>query len=137
MKIPDGSFTNTWQLITAGSLEVARQSGGDAMDLDPADGSFLVMLNSASYMGAENDKAASKFLQDLHKQIEKEAKKINVYYPFTFLNDAGGWQKTLSTYGKGKSLPKLKAIATKYDKDGVFQKLATGGFKLSEESKKQ
>ncbi|PVH97976.1 FAD-binding domain-containing protein [Periconia macrospinosa] len=137
MKIPNGSFTVTWQPITAEGLVEARRSGGDAIDLDPADGSLLVMLFGASYEGAENEKIVDKFLKDLVKDVEKQAKKLNMYYPFNFVNDAGEWQKTLSLYGKGKSFPKLKAIANKYDKEGVFQKLAAGAFKISDEGRKQ
>jgi len=55
---------------------------------------------------------------------------VGLYYPYIFLNDAGSGQLPLSLYGDGQSLPKMKAIAQKYDPDDIFQNLASGAFKL-------
>lgn len=62
-------------------------------------------------------------------ELTKRAKAEDLYYPFTFLNDAGPGQEPFATYGKGKSLPKLQEISKAYDPEGIFQN-HTGGFKL-------
>lgn len=51
--------------------------------------------------------------------------KLDLRFP-TF---AGASQDVLGSFGKG-SLDKLRAVATKYDPDGVFQELQCGGFLL-------
>jgi hypothetical protein len=48
---------------------------------------------------------------------DAEARSKDLYYPFTYLNDAAGWQDVFSLYGGGKSLPKMKAIAKRYGKE--------------------
>lgn len=91
------------------------------------------MLFSSDYTSPADDPYVSKFLADLTAVVEAKAKAANLYYPFKFLNDAGGEQKPIVLYGKGKSLPKLRAIAKIYDRSGVFQNLASGAFKLSQQ----
>jgi hypothetical protein len=77
---------------------------------------------------ADDDKIAQ-WSKTALARLEAEAKKLDILYPFTFLNDGGYTQNPIATYGKGKSLPKLQAIAKKYDPKGVFQTLVPG-FKL-------
>lgn len=48
---------------------------------------------------------------------------------FLYLNDAGMDQKPIDSYGH-ENVQRLKKISRQYDPDGVFQKLANGGFKL-------
>ena len=72
----------------------------------------------------------------MYSKIKSAAQKQNLYYPFIFLNDAGGAQKTLSLYGKGKSFQRLEQVAKKWDPQGVFQTLDAGAFKLSQEGEK-
>lgn len=61
--------------------------------------------------------------------IEKESKKKGVYLKFLFMNDAFRDQNVFASYGS-KNLEKLKSIAKKYDPEGAFQRLWSGGFKL-------
>lgn len=89
------------------------------------------MLYAASYVGAQHDNFVDKFLKNITYTLEAKSKQQGLYYPYIYLNDAGGFQQnTLSLYGKGKSLPKMKQIAEKYDPQGVFQRLLHGAFKL-------
>lgn len=94
------------------------------------------ILYASDYTSAADDAYVDNFLKTLTAKTDAAAKAANLYYPFVFLNDAGGWQKTLSLYGRGKSFPRLNAVANKYDPDGVFQTLDGGAFKLSLEGGK-
>ena len=97
---------------------------------------FVAMLFASDYANASDDAYVDSFLKKLTATVDAKAKAAGLYYPFIFLNDAGGWQKTLSLYGKGKSFPRLQAIAEKYDPDQVFQKLDGGAYKIKDELSK-
>ena len=99
------------------------------MDLDPKRGSFHVVLCYAFWFEESLDTRMEKYLQTLIQNLDTGSKQAGHYYPFVFLNNAGDTQNPFASYGYGKSLPKLKAIAKKYDPQGVFQRLVPG-FKL-------
>jgi len=127
----NGSVVNcAMQPISKKWLEVAQQSGGDAIDLDPADGTWISALIVTQWENAEDDARMTAYAQAQIKAIDDAAKAEGIHYPFTYLNDAHVGQEIFSKYGKGKSLKKMQQIAKKYDPQGVFQKLETGGFKL-------
>ncbi|PYI24536.1 cytochrome P450 [Aspergillus violaceofuscus CBS 115571] len=120
----------TYQTITQDWVNAARASGGDAIDLDPEDGAFLVLLISNTWTDANHDSRIAQFSKNVIAEIEAKAKAADVYYPFINLNDAGPTQEPFETYGNGQSLSKLKSIRKLYDPSGVFQTLTPGGFKL-------
>ncbi|KAI9878960.1 MAG: hypothetical protein M1830_010014 [Pleopsidium flavum] len=120
------------QPVTHNFLQAAKDLGGDPMDLDPEKGSFCVVLLYAYWFQAEDDTLLNAWAEATVNAIERRTKQTGLYYPFTFLNDAGGNQKPLETYGYGKSLPRLRELSKKYDPDGVFQTLVSG-FKLGME----
>ncbi|KAL8644073.1 MAG: hypothetical protein Q9226_007950 [Calogaya cf. arnoldii] len=115
--------------VTTSMLRAARQNGGDPMDLDPQRGSFHVVLCYAFWGEESLDARMEQYLQTLIRNLEDGAKASGNYYPFTFLNNAGRTQNPFESYGYGRSLPRMKAIATKYDPKGVFRRLVPG-FKL-------
>ena len=115
--------------VTVPFLQKSRENGGDAMDLDPKRGSFHVVLCYAFWFEESLDTRMEKYLQTLIQNLDTGSKQAGHYYPFVFLNNAGDTQNPFASYGYGKSLPKLKAIAKKYDPQGVFQRLVPG-FKL-------
>jgi FAD/FMN-containing dehydrogenase len=136
-----------YQPISAKWLQAARDNGGDAMDLDPKDGDFvgkltpsrlhvhslthvLAGLISATWQDARDDKTMWKFAADSVAKINRQTNALGLYYPFTYLNDAGKGQNPFPLYGKGKSLPRMKAIQAKFDRTGVFKNLIASGFKL-------
>ena len=94
------------------------------------------MLLASDYADAADDAYVTDFLKTLTADIDAKAKAAGLYYPFIFLNDAGGWQKTLSLYGQGKSFPRLQAVAKRYDPEEVFQRLDGGAFKVRDEGGK-
>ena len=71
-----------------------------------------------------------KFAADCVEKIKRRTSALGLYYPFFYLNDAGQGQNPFPLYGKGKSLPRMKAIQAKYDPRGVFKQLIASGFKL-------
>ena len=91
---------------------------------------ILAILLAAAWISPSDDAYLLDFLTLLVGSIDSASKAAGLYYPFIFLNDAGSGQLPFHLYGSGRSLPKMKAIAQKYDPEGVFQNLASGAFKL-------
>jgi len=87
-------------------------------------------LLAAAWTSESDDDYLLNFLKSLVESIDSTSKVAGLYYPFIFLNDAGIGQSPFPLYGSGDSLPKMRAIAKKYDPDGVIQNLASGAFKL-------
>ena len=115
--------------ITPSFLQEAVENGGDAMDLDPSNGSFFVVLIYGIWFDAAQDAIMQEVLSTMAAELDAGSKKRGDYYPFLFPNYVGSTQDPFEFYGAGKSLPKLKQIARKYDPQGVFQRLVPG-FKL-------
>jgi len=128
--IANGSVTVTYQYMSEPFVEAAHAIG-DAMDLLPSNGPFIAILVASAWQTASDDAYLLDFLTSLVQAIDTASKAADLYYPFVFLNDAGAGQSPFPLYGGGSSLPKMQAIAEKYDPQRVFQKLATGAFKLS------
>ncbi|KAL4922537.1 cytochrome P450 [Aspergillus aurantiobrunneus] len=128
--LPDLLTSITYQTITEDWLDAARASGGDAIDLDPADGAFLVLLISNTWTDAGHDDRVTTFSENVIAEIDSRARAAGVHYPFVNLNDAGPGQAPFETYGNGRSLRRLQRIRRRYDPSGVFQTLSPGGFKL-------
>jgi hypothetical protein len=70
------------------------------------------------------------FNRDITDRLICQLQAKDLYYPFYYLNDAGGDQEIYRFYGGGKSLRRMKAIRQKYDPKGIFQKFLGSGFHL-------
>lgn len=70
------------------------------------------------------------FATSVLTSVQEQSNAKGLSYPFLFMNDAAAGQQILQSYGKGKSLPRLKQIRKRYDPEGVFQYLQPGGFKV-------
>ena len=148
--IPGLSLGMSIQPITTSWLKAAKKSGGDAIDLDPKDGPFLSALIYSQWEDAADDETVVNFSKTTIAAIDAKSKAADLFYPFIYLNDAGGtggYENVFQYYGGGKSLPKMRRIAKKYgnrsnstasfreliiftDPKAVFQKLQPGGFKI-------
>ncbi|KAI9878975.1 MAG: hypothetical protein M1830_010029 [Pleopsidium flavum] len=120
------------QPITKSHLQAARNLGGDAIDLDPARGNFVIALIYGYWFDPRDDVKIKQWTDATLASIKKETEGKNLYYPWLFLNDAGQSQDPISTYGYGKSLAKMKAVSKMYDPMGIFQ-TSVPGFKLGYE----
>ncbi|ROW15368.1 hypothetical protein VPNG_02261 [Cytospora leucostoma] len=119
-----------YQPISQLWLQAARDAGGDAIDLDPDDGSLVALVITAGWSDAADDETIYAFTSSALANLTTKAKEQDVFYDFVYLNDAAAGQSPYETYGKGKSLPRLKEIQARYDPLSVFKDLATSGFKL-------
>ncbi|KAL5384416.1 hypothetical protein PMIN06_011072 [Paraphaeosphaeria minitans] len=120
------------QPITVSHLTAARQRGGDALDLDPARGPFVIALFYGNWFDPALDARIRAWTLATIAAVEKDAKRRGLDYPWVFLNDAGQAQDPIGTYGYGASVRRMRAVARRYDPQGVFQRNVPG-FKLGSE----
>ncbi|KAI4117547.1 MAG: hypothetical protein LQ345_002248 [Seirophora villosa] len=129
--IPGLILSFVYQPLTVDLLRQSRRNGGDAIDLDPADGPILGLIINAAWNNAADDAYVNAWCKDFLDTVDARGRTAGYYYDFIFLNDAANGQKVLSKYGKGASLPRLRRIAQRYDPQTVFQRLDGGSFKVS------
>jgi hypothetical protein len=111
-------------------FEAAQKSGGDSIDIDPAQGNIIVLNLVIQWSKAEDDQKVAKWSDDILRELRTRAEAVGLYFPFIYLNDAQEGADPFASYGGGRSLPKLRDVKKKYDQYGVFQRLMPGGFKL-------
>ncbi|KAF2093096.1 FAD binding domain protein [Rhizodiscina lignyota] len=129
-KVSGFTTTINHQPMPLSWIEAAQAAGGDTLDLDPAAGPFIIVGISSFWDNAEDDDAVFSFHKVATKAIVTAAEKEGLNYPFLYVNDADPVQKPFQFYGKGKSLPKMRTIAKKYDPAGVFHTLQHGIWSL-------
>lgn len=78
----------------------------------------------------KDDTVAHKLVQSFGTGVEEFARVRSNFYAYRFMNDASYAQSPLDSYGSG-SWAKMRAVSSKYDPAGVFQRLQNAGFLLS------
>ncbi|KAE8350516.1 hypothetical protein BDV28DRAFT_159548 [Aspergillus coremiiformis] len=108
----------------------ARSPSNNAMGLDDASDSLVVTLLSATWDDEVDDAKVEKAARELFDNIESDARKLDVYEPFVYLNYAAPWQDPITSY-KSKSVERLRRVSQDVDPKGLFRLNVPGGFKLS------
>ncbi|ROV95989.1 hypothetical protein VMCG_07957 [Cytospora schulzeri] len=93
------------------------------------------VVNNIVYTKAEanpaDDAAMEEAARALFGCIENEAKKLDAYDPFVYLNYAAQRQDPLLIYGK-ESNERMKGLRAHVGPKGVFQDHVPGGFKMKD-----
>ena len=61
--------------------------------------------------------------------VDAYTKSVGQYKPFRYLNYAHPSQDAIASYGT-RNVEFLRSVSRKYDREGVFQEVVPGGFKL-------
>ena len=84
---------------------------------------------TVQWSSPSDDAAITSATESLLRQAIAAAKSQDDYNEYLYLNYALQAQDPISSYGQ-QNLDDLRQVSQKYDRDGVFQKLVPGGFKL-------
>ncbi|XXG99639.1 hypothetical protein Hte_005980 [Hypoxylon texense] len=122
-----GSLAFGWQPISTSAILAGEANGGNALGLEPVNQTWLVL--DVGWWYPEDDKLAHDYTASMISKVDEASKASGHYVDYIFMNDAAADQPVIESYGV-KNVAKLKATAAKYDPAGVFQNLASGGFKL-------
>lgn len=106
-------------------------AGGNVMGLDNAlNGENGIMFLAAfAANGEENEAKAIPIMQNWTDSIVAHTDSIGASLNWHYLNYAYETQDPLATFG-ADAIATMKAVSSKYDPNGVFQKLRSSGFKL-------
>jgi hypothetical protein len=107
----------------------ARNHSKNAMGLSDATGALVVTLLSATWEDDADDAKVEKAARELFDNIDSDARNLDVYEPFVYLNYAAPWQNPLASY-KSKSVERLQRVSQDVDPKGLFRSNVPGGFKL-------
>ncbi|KAK0634240.1 putative oxidoreductase [Bombardia bombarda] len=111
------------------------QSQANALGLaGRSTGATLVVAQlSASWTDASDDDAVEQAARDLFEAIERDARALDAYDPFRYLNYAAPWQDPIASYGP-ESVQRLREIRRRVDPRGVFPRQVPGGFKIPKQA---
>jgi FAD/FMN-containing dehydrogenase len=128
--VAGSAVTFTYQPISKDWLKASVAAGGDALSLDPSQGTFIAGLIYAQWTDAADDATVHDFAAKAGSIIKKKTRSLGLDREFIYLNDAAPGQKPFETFGGGKSLPRLKKIQKKYDPSGFLENKLNHGFAL-------
>ncbi|KAK1141144.1 hypothetical protein N8T08_009311 [Aspergillus melleus] len=117
-----------WQPIGADWMSASASRGGNALGLDPSK-IYLCYAEVVEWIGSAYDDIVAEWVQETTHAINNATMKAGLYDPFNYMGDSAGFQKIFEGYGE-ENHAKLQDIATRYDPEGVFQRLMPGGFKV-------
>ncbi|KAI1376860.1 6-hydroxy-D-nicotine oxidase [Hypoxylon crocopeplum] len=116
-KYPDaGNMFYAIQPISATVAQAAEVRGGNTLGIEHMPQTYEA-----------HDTAAKQGINELGSGMTSIAKERGQLLDFIFMNDATASQNVLASYGAGNAR-RLRETATKYDPEGVFQKLQNDGF---------
>ncbi|KAI1840741.1 hypothetical protein JX266_013086 [Neoarthrinium moseri] len=106
-----------------------RHAGSNPFSLGARNQTLVVGLLIASWSQETDDQVVDSATRVLMSAIETDAKSLNAWDPFVYLNYAGPEQDPISSFGK-ENVDRLRPIANRVDPDQVFLHQVPGGFKL-------
>jgi FAD/FMN-containing dehydrogenase len=108
----------------------ARHASTNSMGLPVTpDGESLVIAQlTSSWDNEADDETVERAARALIERIERDAKELNAYEPFLYLNYAAAWQDPIASYGE-ESVERLRRVSREVDPKGVFRD-GVKGFKI-------
>lgn len=111
-------------------LEKTSRFGGNILNLSPEDGPLVSILILMYWKNASDDETILTQSREVLAAIDHDAKARGTAVPYKYLNYAFSFQDPINSYGEDNKKAMLE-VSKKYDPNGLFQKGAVGGFKLS------
>lgn len=133
------------QPIASGAVKTSDVKGGNPMGLPAKNQQCMYhysLINtyltnipaglaiSADFKNPKDEEFVHKVCRDVVDTVEAVGKKNGTYLPYQYSNYSAKDQNPLASYGV-ENLRKLKDIALRYDPEGVFQTLQSGGWLVS------
>ena len=128
-KVADIAYTVTFQVLPPAVTSKSKRLGGSSLGLDSSDGPLVLCLVTLTWSSSVDDATVSGVGRRIIGQIDHASKSRGLFNPFKYLNYADVDQDPISGYGPDV-VAHLKAVSTKYDPLGLFQRAMTGGFKV-------
>ncbi|KAF2026435.1 FAD binding domain protein [Setomelanomma holmii] len=117
------------QFITKEAVTLMQRNGGNCLSLKPEEAPYLNVLMPSAWCDEKDDEVVMSMVKKIFDLAITEGKRRELYVDYIYMNYASAHQDVLKGYGE-ENYNQLKAIAEKYDPEGVFQKLRSGYFKF-------
>ncbi len=107
------------------------RNGGNVVGLDrfTAKANGVLVLLIAAVKDAESEKLIEPKLAKFMDDVDAYSAALRLKWEWRYLNYASGMQDVVASYGT-KVISKIRAVANKYDPQGVFQNLRASGLKI-------
>ncbi|KAJ8124926.1 hypothetical protein O1611_g8715 [Lasiodiplodia mahajangana] len=122
----------SFQPLTQPMISQAAASGGNMLGLEERvkDGNGVLFNAAVVLSGDESEEAAAiPLVHEWLGSMDGFAREEDLGWDWRYLNYANGDQDPIASYGL-ESVQTLRAVAVKYDPQGVFQRLRRSGFKI-------
>ncbi|KAI0195405.1 hypothetical protein EV127DRAFT_185250 [Xylaria flabelliformis] len=128
-KVAGVSVAFTYQPLSRAWLQASAAAGGDAISLDPKQGTFIAGLIAVQWDNTSDDATVNAFASRVGSIIRGKTTALGLHRDFIYLNDAAPGQRPFETFGNA-SLARLKRIQKKYDPSGFIANRLNHGFAL-------
>ncbi|KAI8214233.1 Bifunctional solanapyrone synthase [Colletotrichum sp. SAR 10_76] len=118
------------QIFTRAEFEFAKRNGGNPTSFAEQERPLGFLNIIAMWKNVEDDKIVYATQQRVEERVNAAARERGLYNGFKYTNYASQFQDPFTSYG-AENKARLLKIAKEYDPEGVFQKLVSGGFKLT------
>jgi FAD/FMN-containing dehydrogenase len=119
----------TFQLITPRMTKYMADHGGNTLGLDGEKGPLVIATPSAIWTDSAHDELVMSAYAKWLARSNALAKEMGLHHRYLYMNYASRFQDPIAGYG-AENGKRLRAIAKKYDPEGVFQILQPGYFGL-------
>ncbi|KKY16132.1 putative fad binding domain containing protein [Diplodia seriata] len=119
-----------FQPLPAVFAELGVERGGNMLGLDQSPENHILFMSYCGWKGAEKDKMFEDAERELMTELKAFSKSKGKDHPYIYLPYAYSDQKPLESYPL-VNIERIRAMAQKYDPEGVFQTMVPGGFKIS------
>ena len=117
------------QYITKEAVQKMQREGGNCLPFKEEEAPYVNMLIPSAWKHEKDDELVLGLSRKLMGLAVEEGKRRGLFVEYVYMNYASLYQDVLRGYGE-ENYRKLEGIASKYDPEGVFQKLVTGYFKF-------
>ncbi|KAH7356008.1 FAD binding domain protein [Pyrenochaeta sp. MPI-SDFR-AT-0127] len=117
------------QYFTKEAVSHMHREGGNCLPLKEDEAPYLNLLVPTAWMHEKDDELVLSISKKIINSAVEEGKRRGLFVDYMYMNYGSVYQDILKGYGK-ENYDKLKAVATKYDPEGVFQTLMPGYFKF-------
>lgn len=130
-EFPNGTATINFVLQPMPKLFGKKRDVSNVIGLDEAlDADSIILAAQGGAATLEERAFFTTRLAQVIVAVEDYTKSIDGYVPWKYMNYADPSQDVFSSYG-ATNVAFLKRVAQEYDPSGFFQRIVSGGFKLS------
>ncbi|KAI0860506.1 FAD-binding domain-containing protein [Xylaria cubensis] len=125
------TLTISFQPLTVPYLMASKTKGGNLMGLNPdEDSRHFAGILFPTWKLARDDNAVYDFTRKAALEMEKELRKLYLFNPYVYINDAAKGQRPFEMYAGRAHLARLQEIQARYDPDGFIRDYLQHGFDL-------